>query len=337
MNSFSNQIIGSKILLQNLIESYESNNLPNSIIFYGPKGIGKSTMSFNLIKEIFKKKITDNLFKHHLNLLENNTHPNIKYISKIEDEKTNKIKSFITIDQIRNLESFLNQSSLSNLPKFVIIDASDDLNINSSNSLLKSIEEPKFNNFFILITHQLSSIIPTIRSRCVKYNIPVPNYNEFSQIIKSYNNNFTDNEISFFYHLSNSSPGLALNIANEHFNFLYKNILEIFSQKNTKSLEIINLSNILAKFSNDDFKIFLILLRFILITSTKINLGLNYLENLSEKFSTELHKLALKLNNSIAFEILEYLNDNERDLFIYNLDKKLFCLNIFTPLRNKYE
>ena len=42
--------------------------------------------------------------------------------------------------------------------------------------------------------------------------------------------------------------------------------------------------------------------------------------------------LSSSFDNLICFEILEYINNNENDLFTYNLDKNIFNLNIFTPL-----
>ena len=71
------------------------------------------------------------------------------------------------------------------------------------------------------------------------------------------------------------------------------------------------------------------LLRFILINIIKNNLGI-----LSEFSTLNNESFITKL---ISFEILEFIDNNEKDLFIYNLDKKIFCLNIFIPLKKSYE
>ena len=67
----------------------------------------------------------------------------MRILQKEYNQKTKKLKNNITIDQIRDLESFIYLFSLDGSPKFIIIDSSDDLNINSANSLLKILEEPK--------------------------------------------------------------------------------------------------------------------------------------------------------------------------------------------------
>ena len=70
-----------------LINNYHKNCLANSIIFSGQKGIGKNTFIFNLLKEIFKSSVNKNQFFHHLNLIDNNTHQNIRYLIRDYDDK----------------------------------------------------------------------------------------------------------------------------------------------------------------------------------------------------------------------------------------------------------
>ena len=91
------------------------------------------------------------------------------FIDKEIDEKSKKQRNYIVIDQIRDLESFIYQSSLLELPKIILIDCADDLNINSSSSLLKILEEPRKNTFFFLISHNPSKLSDTILSRCLKF------------------------------------------------------------------------------------------------------------------------------------------------------------------------
>ena len=76
----------------------------------------------------------------------------------------------IAVDQIRSLQSFLNKTSVITGQKVGVIYAADEMNLNSSNSCLKLLEEPPLNTHLFLITENASSIIPTIRSRCAKIN-----------------------------------------------------------------------------------------------------------------------------------------------------------------------
>ena len=113
-------------------------------------------------------------------------------------------------------------------------------------------------------------------------------------------------------------------------NDLYNSIVDItIYNKNDLSKKIYDMSEYVSSFSNDEYKVFLMLLRFILINIIKNNLGI-----LSEFTTLNNESTITKL---ISFEILEFIDNNEKDLFIYNLDKKIFCLNIFIPLKKSYE
>ena len=105
-------------------------------------------------------------------------------------------------------------------------------------------------------------------------------------------------------------------------------MLDIFIHKKFLYSDLLNLSDTVSKLDNHNFKIFLMLLRFILITIKKINLGCKFEYNINSSITNQLSSI----DNIILLEILDYLNANEKDLFVYNLDKKFFFLNIFNPL-----
>ena len=159
--------------LDNLIYLYKNGKLPNKILFSGQKGIGKATLSYHLINFIFsnnedfsydeKKKEIDSKNKS-FKLLQNGSHPNFNIID-INSEKKN-----IDIDQIRDLIRNLNKSSFKDDPKFVLIDNIEYLNKNSVNALLKVLEEPNDDTYFILINNN-KKIFSTLKSRCIDFKI----------------------------------------------------------------------------------------------------------------------------------------------------------------------
>jgi hypothetical protein len=69
----------------------------------------------------------------------------------------------ISIDMIRDLEPFLNQKSQS-AHKWIVIEDAHQINLSASQAILKILEEP-INTTFFLVTHQLLTLLPTIRSR----------------------------------------------------------------------------------------------------------------------------------------------------------------------------
>ena len=164
MNNFFNEIIA----------LHDEKKMPNKILLSGKKGIGKSTLAYHIINCILSKNED---FKYNLNefiinkdnrsfkLLKNNSHPNF-YLIDLLNEKKN-----IDIGQIREMITYTNKSTFNNMARFILIDNIENLNKNSVNALLKIIEEPNENVFFILINNSEKYIIPTLKSRCLTFKI----------------------------------------------------------------------------------------------------------------------------------------------------------------------
>jgi DNA polymerase-3 subunit delta' len=334
MTSLSKKLIGFEKIFTTLKENLINKNLSNSLIFYGNKGIGKSTLAYSLINNVFDEIYKENPSSNHTNLIYNNSHPSMRLLRKEYDDKTKKFKNNIIINQIRKLESFIYQFSIDGSPKFIIIDSSDDLNISSSNALLKILEEPKGDAYIILITHHLSKLLPTIRSRCIKFKFSNTTFDQFNEIILNKDESIDKNILKFLYDLSEGSPGLAIQLYSENFREIFDHLIEIFKEKKPLSSNILQLSNKVGMYSNDQFILFLSLIKFIIVHTTKINLGIDIKKNFISDISKSLLEMSEYLDNQISKKILEYLNSYEKDLFVYNLDKKIFILNIFSPLSN---
>ena len=233
------------------------NKLPNKLIFSGNKGIGKSTFAFHLINYLFSQdeersyNLEDNeidINNKSYKLILNNTHPNLFRLFLKEDKKS------IEISDIRNLINFTNLSSLGNQKKIVLIDDIEYLNINSVNALLKVIEEPNNNTYFILINNIDRNIKDTLRSRCIEFKLSI-NKNAIKNIINDLYPNINYDDLSYdFVNFSNSLNFLIdfLTICiNEKINFTDVSI-EIF-------LKFVLKNNLYKKkeYKNVDFKNFI--------------------------------------------------------------------------------
>ncbi len=161
-------------IFNHLIFLYNNQNLPNKILLSGNKGIGKTTLAFHLINYILSKdeeypydqsnqKIDTN--NRSYKLMQNKSHPNFMCIDVLDGKK------FIDIEQIRNMISKLEKSSFNNKPRFILIDNIEHLNLNSINAILKILEEPSKDIFFILINNNRKNVLPTLKSRCLNYNL----------------------------------------------------------------------------------------------------------------------------------------------------------------------
>ncbi len=182
--------------LLNVINLYENKKMPNKILLSGKKGIGKCTLAYHIINYILSADENDkyDLINYTINknnksykLILNKTSPNFNLIDVNKDKKS------IEIDQIRDLILSLNKSSFNQKPRFILIDNIENLNLKSSNALLKVLEEPNKNIYFILINNN-KFVLPTIKSRCLNFNIFLTN----SESIEVTNNIIGDDIFNYF-------------------------------------------------------------------------------------------------------------------------------------------
>ena len=80
----------------------------------------------------------------------------------------------IRIEQVRELDGFLNVGSHRGRLRVALVHPAEDMNPNAANALLKGLEEPPAGAVFLLVAHRPSQLLPTIRSRCVALGVPLP-------------------------------------------------------------------------------------------------------------------------------------------------------------------
>ena len=325
------KVIGFDQEFDSILNQLLDNKLSNSLLLTGNKGIGKKYFILQIIEEYINKKVVSSQTQHHLSLLKNNSHPNIIIVEKEIDEKTKKFKNFIVIDQIRKINQFcLETSIIEDIPKFILIDCADDMNINASNALLKILEEPKLNTYFFLISHQPSSLLPTIKSRCLKINLPNHNYDNFSNIIEISNNDINEETKKFLYDITNGSPGLINEYEFDEILNIFERLINLIEDKDPFSVSNNDTIKFLSSLDNDQLKIFLSFIKFILITINKIKLGINITKNYLSDSVLKIQTISDKISSDIIQRKLDYLINNENDLFTFNLDKKIFMINFIT-------
>jgi DNA polymerase-3 subunit delta' len=101
------------------------------------------------------------------------------------DEKTGRIKSAITVDEVRRAGHFFSQTSGTGNWRIVIIDPADDLNRNAANAILKILEEPPKRALFLVLSHAPGKLLPTIRSRCQPLRLSPLKDNDLSKALEA--------------------------------------------------------------------------------------------------------------------------------------------------------
>jgi DNA polymerase-3 subunit delta' len=159
------------------LDAFNSGKLHHGWMITGPLGLGKATLAWKIARfllatpdgDIFAAApqtldiSADHPVAHRLVAL---SEPRLYLLRRAWDDDKRKLKSMITVDEVRKLKSYFTLSAADGGRRVAIIDAVDEMNTAAANALLKLLEEPPPNVTLILISHQPSRLLPTIRSRC---------------------------------------------------------------------------------------------------------------------------------------------------------------------------
>ena len=305
---FSKELSTFKKEINFISNLYVNRKLPQTILFTGEKGIGKLNVAYHLINFILSKDedneycITTNKINSNnktYNLLLKNIHPNLFLIS-LKDKKKN-----IDIEQIKNMKNFLNITSFSNKPKIVLIDGSEYLNLSSSNSLLKSLEENLNNVFFILVHDIKKNLLTTIKSRCIQFKFFLNNEDREKRINQILDNQFND---------------LSSDFKNKYISPLFfKSLLE-YCNKNNLQINDINLDNLLSDIlkKKDYKKNEFVLKNFFLLVQLFLY-----------------KKIKKEQNNNKYFYLLKYFTQRFDDVAKFNLDFESYVLEFKNLIYNE--
>lgn len=161
----SAQLLGHKSQFDQLLRAYDDHKLHHAFLIAGPKGIGKSTFAYHVARNLFAKSGDEPLARIEEQIRQG-SYPNLKVIRRQKNAKTGKFAAQISVNDIREAVKFFQTSAARSGVRVCIVDCVDDLNANAANALLKTLEEPPQNAIFLLVTHRVGGVLPTIRSRC---------------------------------------------------------------------------------------------------------------------------------------------------------------------------
>ncbi|WP_375609482.1 MULTISPECIES: DNA polymerase III subunit delta' [unclassified Bartonella] len=185
--SQNNVLFGHEDVRHFLTQMLKEERLHHALLFEGEYGIGKATLAFHLAWNILSFQQSSFLkpdpYSTPWRQITQGSHPGLLYISRRFDVKTQKFKTGILVDDIRDIMHFLSRTSQDNGWRIVIIDSADDMNRNAANAILKILEEPPTKTLFVIIAHSSGKLLPTIHSRCQKISFRPLNNDEMKKVI----------------------------------------------------------------------------------------------------------------------------------------------------------
>lgn len=157
------EVVGQEYIVKILKNTIKNKRIAHAYLFAGPRGTGKTTIAKLFAKAIncedFNEEACDNC-PSCLAFKENN-HPDIIELDAASNN---------SVDDIREIIEQVPYSPIVGKYKVYIIDEVHMLSSSAFNALLKTLEEPPAHVVFILATTDPQKIIPTVLSRCQRYN-----------------------------------------------------------------------------------------------------------------------------------------------------------------------
>ena len=216
-------LIGQDDSLARASRIIRSGRPPHGLMLAGPAGIGKATLAYRIARYVLRYGASADgpadlsVPKNDIvsRQVEAQSNPGLLVLRRPRDEKTGRLKTVVSVDEIRRLGGFFGLTSTGGGWRVAMIDAADDMNDNAANALLKVLEEPPARSLLILISHAPGRQLPTIRSRAQRLDLKPLDDAVLSGALAQRLSDAGAEDRAALVRLAEGSLGLALQLAEE--------------------------------------------------------------------------------------------------------------------------
>ena len=215
-------IVGHDRAIDQFTSAWASRKLHHAWLLAGPKGVGKASFAHAAARRVLAEAAgpqfdlpgLETADDHPIvKLVEAGSHPDMRHLERLVNEKTGNLARNISVDQVRSLGEFMSMTAALSPWRVAIIDSVDELEASGANALLKMLEEPPANTLFFLVSHAPGRLLPTIRSRCRRVDFQKLNDDAMTSILEAQAPNLSGPERQKIIAMSFGSAGRALAFA----------------------------------------------------------------------------------------------------------------------------
>jgi DNA polymerase III subunit delta' len=244
--------VGHEDAEQRLLDAWSSGRMHHAWLIGGPPGIGKATLAYRFARFVLTQESSGDdggglsggglfgasapprslhvaagspIFQR----IASGGHADLLTVERARDEKKNRLKRDIAVDDVRRIAPFLHMTSGEGGWRVAIIDGADRMNLSGMNAILKILEEPPPRALLLLVSDNPGGLLPTIRSRTRKLALnPLPEEN-VAALLGRYRPDVDADDRRVLAHLAEGAIGRAVALADAGGLALYREMLDLLS------------------------------------------------------------------------------------------------------------
>lgn len=239
------RLLGQDAAEQTFLQAWRSGRLAHAWLLSGPKGVGKATLAFRIARFVLahgNESASGGLFADTPMSLDvspshpvfaqvaSGGHPDLRVLERGFDEKRNRQRNEIVIDDVRELSEFLSLTPAEGGWRVAVIDGAEDMNRNAENALLKSLEEPPKNTLILLVSAAPGRLLPTIHSRCRHLRLSPLGDPVVAQLLEHHCPEIPDSDRQALVLLGEGSIGRSVDLAEQGGLDLYRRLVELLER-----------------------------------------------------------------------------------------------------------